>query len=127
MTGKLIFLLLNFISLIKSVPGIIVPNLMCQNGNDSHILPFCILDDYEKNLPPVINDKPLEVSIIVMFDDIVEINDENYEVTFNVVLEISWVEPRLVILNNSSNWNFLKQNGAKPCHFDKLFLHVNLI
>ena len=105
MIGKLIILLLHFISLIISVPGTTVSNLMCQNGNDTHILPFCILDDYDKNLPPVINDKPLEVSIIVMFDDIVEINDENYEVTFNVVLEISWVEPRLVILSNSTNWN----------------------
>ena len=105
MTLKLIFLLLNFISLLILVPGLMLPNLMCKNGNDSDILPFCIRDDYKKNLPPVIDEKPLDVSIIVMFDDIVEINDESYEVTFNVVLEISWIEPRLVVLNNSTNWN----------------------
>ena len=104
--------------------GEIVPHLMCQNGNDSHILPFCILDSYEKNLPPVINDKPLEVSIIVMFDDIVEINDENYEVTFNVVLEISWVEPRLVILNASKNWNDVSLDTKSTSQSPKLLEYI---
>ena len=67
-------------------------------------LPFCVQKDYRKDVAPLTN-KPLNISIMVQFDDIIEVNDKDATVTFKVVLSISWTDRRLNLIHNSSSWN----------------------
>ena len=78
--------------------------LICENETNSTTLPFCLKESYRKEYPPFINNTPLNVSVIVVFDDIVEVSDDEYTVTFNGILALSWIDTRLQILHNSTSW-----------------------
>ena len=94
-----------FISHQGFVKGLKDSELQCQDETTSIKLPFCLIPGYLKEVPPLINDKPLNVSVFVKFDDIIEVNDNDCTVTFNAELDISWLEPRLKIIRNVSTWN----------------------
>ena len=79
--------------------------LECQDRSSATGLPLCLEYLYKKEVPPFVNDAPVDVSIVVRFDEIIEVNDVSCTVTFNVYLVISWLEPRFKILYNASTWN----------------------
>ena len=90
--------------LIFSVCGNELIDLHC---NDNHTLqkdlPFCLMPDYNKAILPVKNGT-LNVTVLVNLQDIIEINDNGKFVRFIMLFSMSWIEPRLTLMLNSSAW-----------------------
>ena len=80
-----------------------LPNLRCAQVIDKNDLPFCISANYRKDTLPVTNN-PMNISVLVRIFDIVEVNDVDSTVTFSMLLGITWTEPRLQMIFNSSSW-----------------------
>ena len=88
------------------VLGKVPEELRCNNRKGPMTSPFCLAEGYDKNVPPPHKEIPVDVAINVGFDDIVEINDAECTITFNILLNMGWLEPRLEILHNASTWNY---------------------
>ena len=82
----------------------IISELQCRNNKNFTLHPFCLMKDYDKNRPPIVNETAVNVSIVASFDDIIAVNDDDCTITFNLELEMSWIEPRLIIMSESSSW-----------------------
>lgn len=87
-----------------------VPKLQCENQTRPPEHAFCLSEGYDKHSPPHIHKSTVNVTVVVSFDDIVEVNDDDCTVTFDIDLAISWIEPRLKIIPDFSTWH---QNGNK--------------
>lgn len=46
----------------------------------------------------------LKVSVILLFEDVVDVDDKHQSVKFKMSIEVGWIEPRLQIIDNSSLW-----------------------
>ena len=85
-------------------PTICLENIQCSS-NFSSIYPACLPDSYDKNLCPEkeAND-PLDVYIHLVIQDIIQINDYDTTISIKLTIFIGWIDPRLQILSNSSDW-----------------------
>jgi hypothetical protein len=84
--------------------GKLVLGIQCQEKNDLIKSGFCLGESYNRDMPPFLNSTPLEISVAATFQSIASINDDDRTVTFDMFLEITWIEPRLEIIYNTSNW-----------------------
>ena len=89
--------------LIVAVNGKEFKNLKCTGHKVTDDLPFYVLQNYSKDVLPVLN-TPMNISVLVNIKDIVEVNDVHATVTFSMILGITWIEPRLQLVLNSSTW-----------------------
>ena len=78
-------------------------DFQCNSEASPKHLPFCLLEDYEKDLPHLI-EKPLNIMVLCTFDDVLQINDADSTITFSMTLAITWTDDRIQILSNSSHW-----------------------
>ena len=100
-----LFTLSNLSFLLRVIPitGQELTNLECSGDYMKNDLPFCILESYSKDTLPVTN-TPMNISVLIRIFDIVEVNDVDKTVTFSMMLGITWTEPRLQMIFNSSSW-----------------------
>ena len=99
------FFLILVIYYTKSVEsGKLFTEFQCRNNMSSPLNSFCVMDNYDTNMPPLVNDTAVEVSLSVTFDDIVSISDNDCTVTFHARLDLSWVDHRLIVVPQSSRW-----------------------
>lgn len=90
---------------IISVCGKELIDLHCNDDNTlQKDLPFCLIPDYNKAVLPVKNET-LSISVLINLKDIIEINDNGKFVIFIMLLSMSWIEPRLTLMLNSSAWD----------------------
>ena len=77
----------------------------CQESNDLIKSAFCFNESYNRDMPPYLNTTPLEISVSATFQDIVSINDDECTVTLDMILDITWQEPRLELISSAPTWN----------------------
>ena len=83
--------------------GISLDNAICGSASFMKELPFCLTDDYKKDIPPSINSS-LEIFVDESFETIEEVNDAESTVTLILNLGLAWAEPRMKIIRNASAW-----------------------
>ena len=86
--------------------GNVDAELQCQEISNAIKPAFCLPEDYDKYTPPFINDIPVHVELVITFDDIIDVNDDDCTITFNIKFDMSWIEPRLNVLLNGSTWKY---------------------
>jgi hypothetical protein len=77
------------------------PLICSTNLSDSNS--FCLPLTYRKDMKPD-KDSPLEIFVHLDIKDILHINDYDKTITIKLAISISWMEPRLQLLPNSSEW-----------------------
>ena len=79
-------------------------NIQCSS-NFSSIYPVCLPDFYDKDISPKTEtDDPLDVYIHLVLHDIIQINDFDTTISIKLTIFIGWIDNRLQILSNSSDW-----------------------
>ena len=99
-------------------------NLKCQNDSMTTDLPFCIPNDYKKDVLPFTN-TPTNVTVLFKLKDIIKVDDEQATVRFIAYLMITWIEPRIKLVRSSSAWMLgrdFKWAYLNPASFDYLWL-----
>ena len=102
MISKRLILLLILINCFRWI--ICLENTRCS-GNLTNIHPFCLPDSYDKDDDPDSNpDQPLDIYIHLVIEDIIQINDYDTTITLKLTIFIGWIDNRIEILSNSSDW-----------------------
>ena len=88
-------------------------NLSCYDRSAlKNDLPFCLMPDYNKQMLPVTN-TAMDISVLVYLNDVIEVNDSESTVTLIMLLAVSWIDPRLKLINDSSSWT---HDGRSASH-----------
>ena len=66
--------------------------------------PFCFMPDYRSDIKPDTGESALDIFVHLNTRGITEINDDDATITLALTLSITWIEPRLHLLSNSSEW-----------------------
>ena len=80
------------------VHGKMISDLRCRNRTGVISSPFCLEEEYDAKTPPLSKKGPLNVTILIEFDDIVEVDDEERTISFNVNFVLIWMDERLQII-----------------------------
>ena len=78
-------------------------NLHCSD-NSSVLYPFCLPNDYKKDIRPNTGENPLDIFLHLDIQDIIKVNDYDTTITLKLTIAISWIDNRLKILSNSLDW-----------------------
>jgi len=76
----------------------------CPKAWGSYDRPICLPKDYQNDVSPFKNDT-LNVTIVTIFENIIEVDDADATITFSMEFCISWADPRVKLNLNSSTWN----------------------
>ena len=94
-----------------------------QNYQNSHkcsndkIMSWCIPDEYDREIEPwkyrTLTNSTLPWNYHFKFHiyDIQEVDDKKQTISLNMYFRIKWMEPRLVINDEASDWNELESNS----------------
>ena len=66
--------------------------------------PYCLPDDYNKDIVPPTNGQPLNISVDIWVFEVSRINDISLSMTFELYFDLKWKETRLIIDHNSTEW-----------------------
>ena len=61
--------------------------------DEDTVQPVCLPEDYDSFLPP--KEGRVNISVSADYIQVVEVNEEELSITFDVFLNLEWVEPRL--------------------------------
>ena len=84
-----------------------------EKSINKHDMPFYIMPDYYKEVLPMKNGVPVNITVLIKYLGISEINDVDSAVTMRIILEMSWRDFRLRINDNSSMWTLDRETNQK--------------
>ena len=98
----LVFVMAVFMTLFTTCKASL-SKLKCENDTNSaneSILPFCVMDEYDDKSMG----SKVEVNIVAKIDDVLYVNDHEQTVKLAMLLSLSWIDYRLQLMENSSQW-----------------------
>lgn len=105
--------LLFSILMIFPIEGSSPSNSRCnQISHLTYDWPFCLMSGYNKDILPKRNTS-MNISVLAHLIDVTEVNDNEETVTLSMLLAVSWVEPRIELIYNSSAWSL---DGKEAFH-----------
>ena len=78
-------------------------NYKCYNDTILDEGPFCVMEDYDKDIIPS-EDDAMNVTVVAEIEDIIQVDDIAKSVTFSMLLGTSWYDHRLQINQSSRAW-----------------------
>ena len=109
-------------SSIFPVYGSVAPNIRCDAPNHwKNDLPFCLSSGYNKEILPQKN-SPVNISVLAHLIDVIEINDNDETVTLCMLLAVSWIDPGIELILNSTAWSAELGGGKEASHYSKYWL-----
>ena len=96
--------------------------VVCGKNNIAYDLPFCVPEIYNKGTLPS-PDEPINITVVVNLVDIINVDDNDYTITFTAEISITWLESRLKLNLNSSKW-LKDRDGVKWTDVDLKYLDV---
>ena len=90
--------------ILKFIHGSECSSSFICSKNSSILYPFCLPNDYKKDIRPDTGENPLDIFLHLDIHDIIRVNDYDTTITLKLTISIGWIENRLKILPQSPDW-----------------------
>lgn len=78
---------------------------LCDDTNQTFSeFPVCLPLNYNKDIVPPTDDKPVHINVDMWIFEVSKIDDHELTMTFELYLDLTWKEERLLINNSASSW-----------------------